>query len=206
MKIKVCGITQIEELESLINLDIDYFGFVFAKSKRQVTVQNAKYLINYIREKNKHIKTVGVFVNKNFEEIQSIKEYCNLDILQLHGDESSEYCRELIRLNNQVWKAISVGENYNKGIMNQYSADGFLIDTKGKARGGNGVAFDWEKTRELGKKYNIILAGGLNKDNVQEGIKIVSPKIVDVSSGVELNGKKDFTLVKEFIEKVKMSV
>lgn len=194
MLVKICGITTSETAEAAAAAGADFIGFVFAASRRKITPESAKMIA---RSLSSSVKTVGVFVNETVEQMVNIAEYVGLDYLQLHGDEGEAVSKQLPR---PVIKAFSVKDKSIKNIMN-YPCDYYLIDSPG---GGTGKSFDWK----LLDKFNLdasklILAGGLNPDNVQEAIRVVKPAGVDVSSGVETNGAKDIKKIKQFIHAAK---
>lgn len=194
MLVKICGITTSEAAEAAAAAGADFIGFVFAASRRKITPKRAKMIA---RSLSSSVKTVGVFVNETVEQMVNIAEYVGLDYLQLHGDEGEAVSKQLPR---PVIKAFSVKDKSIKNIMN-YPCDYYLIDSPG---GGTGKSFDWK----LLDKFNLdasklILAGGLNPENVQEAIRVVKPAGVDVSSGVETNGAKDIKKIKQFIHAAK---
>lgn len=194
MLVKICGITTSETAEAAAAAGADFIGFVFAASRRKITPERAKMIA---RSLSSSVKTVGVFVNETVEQMVNIAEYVGLDYLQLHGDEGEAVSKQLPR---PVIKAFSVKDKSIKNIMN-YPCDYYLIDSPG---GGTGKSFDWK----LLDKFNLdasklILAGGLNPENVQEAIRVVKPAGVDVSSGVETNGAKDIKKIKQFIHAAK---
>ena len=194
MFVKICGITTSEAAEAAAAAGADFIGFVFAASRRKITPERAKMIAKSL---SSPVKTVGVFVNETVEQMVNIAEYVGLDYLQLHGDEGEAVSKQLPR---PVIKAFSVKDKSIKNIMN-YPCDYYLIDSPG---GGTGKSFDWK----LLDKFNLdasklILAGGLNPDNVQEAIRVVKPAGVDVSSGVETNGAKDIKKIKQFIHAAK---
>lgn len=194
MLVKICGITTSETAEAAAAAGADFIGFVFAASRRKITPERAKMIA---RSLSSSVKTVGVFVNETVEQMVNIAEYVGLDYLQLHGDEGEAVSKQLPR---PVIKAFSVKDKSIKNIMN-YPCDYYLIDSPG---GGTGKSFDWK----LLDKFNLdasklILAGGLNPENVQEAIRVVKPAGVDVSSGVETNGAKDIKKIKQFIHDAK---
>jgi phosphoribosylanthranilate isomerase len=199
VKIKVCGLKRPEDIDYVNELKPEYIGFVFAKSKREVTLEQAKSL----KEKlDKGIKTVGVFLNRDIEEVKTIAASVKLDVLQFHGDETQEYIDNF--KNYECWKAETVSDIEDLEKLKDYNVDAFLLDSCVKgARGGTGESFNWESFKGIGEKYKIILAGGLDAGNVREGIRIIKPFAVDVSSGVEVDGVKNFEKIKEFIEKVR---
>ncbi|GAA0177467.1 phosphoribosylanthranilate isomerase [Clostridium sediminicola] len=197
MEIKICGLKRVKDTEIIneYSSDINYIGLVFAKSKRKVDKYMAKEIIKNLDSK---IKTVGVFVDTTAEEINSIVEFSGLDIVQMHGSESIKECE---KINVPVWKAFKVKEEKDLDLIKDYkNLDGILLDGKDPGSGGS---FNWHWAKYLSKEYKIILAGGLNSENVQRGIEIIKPFTVDVSSGVELDGFKNKEKIREFIRKVK---
>ncbi|SFE71320.1 phosphoribosylanthranilate isomerase [Thermoanaerobacter thermohydrosulfuricus] len=199
VKVKICGLRRKEDIEYANELKPDYVGFVFAKSKRQVEVEQALYLIRLL---DKEIKTVGVFVNEPVENALKIAQTLNLDVLQFHGDETQDYIDNF--KNFTVWKAIRIKDKEDLEKTKEFKVNSFVFDTLTKNEyGGTGKTFNWEVLKGFELNVPIILAGGLNENNVEEAIKIVNPYAVDVSSGVETEGYKDFKKMKSFIEKVR---
>jgi len=200
IKIKICGITNIEDARAAYDLGADALGFIFYKdSKRYVAPGTVKDIIS---ELPPFITKVGVFVKSDLNEILSIKEKTGIDIAQLHGDETPEFC---ISIPFKVIKVIRVKDKSDLGQVAQYSDQDILFDTySDKEYGGTGESFNWEVLKDLSLSRNIILSGGLNPDNVLDAVKIVRPYAVDVSSGVESEpGKKDHKKIKQFIEAIK---
>ncbi|MFT9496718.1 phosphoribosylanthranilate isomerase [Anaerosolibacter sp.] len=201
LKVKICGLTREEDIDYVNHLLPDYAGFVFAASKRQVTLEQAKKLIEKL---DNRIEKVGVFVNPAMEEVRKIAECCKLDILQFHGEEKPE---DIEKFTQRVWKAFRIKDVESYKELNQYEVDGYLLDSFMKGQqGGTGQAFDWYLNADIHKNKCIILAGGLSADNLQEAVKEMKPHVVDVSSGVESNGHKDFEKMKKFIEKVREKI
>ncbi|MEW8996488.1 MAG: phosphoribosylanthranilate isomerase [Thermoanaerobacter sp.] len=199
VKVKICGLRRKEDIEYANELKPDYVGFVFAKSKRQIEVEQALDLISLL---DKEIKTVGVFVNEPVENALKIAQTLNLDVLQFHGDETQDYIDNF--KNFTVWKAIRIKDKEDLEKTKEFKVNSFVFDTLTKNEyGGTGKTFNWEVLKEMELNVPIILAGGLNENNVEEAIKIVDPYAVDVSSGVETEGYKDFKKMKSFIEKVR---
>lgn len=208
-RVKICGLTRKEDIECVNQLLPDYIGIVFAKSSRRVTKNHAKKLIKNI---DNRIKKVGIFVNENIDVLLETSICCDLEVLQLHGDETPQYIEELknkissVNGNKdiQIWKAFRIKDDSSLEQMRDYSVDAFVLDAYIEGEyGGAGKTFNWDlavKAKEYGK---IILAGGLNSENVNEGIRIVEPYVVDVSSGVETDGLKDKEKIKRFIEIVR---
>ncbi len=200
MKVKICGITDVETAKRACEYGADAIGFVFAESKRKITPEQAKEIIG---ELPAHVLKVGVFVNESVEVIQKIVDECGLTHVQLHGDEDNHQIR---RLNIPSVKSLGVTSEDDMKNAQTYEADYVLFDSpKEKFHGGNGKTFSWEllahMPKELRKK--TILAGGLNILNIEEAIRTVQPYMVDVSSGVETEGKKDIKKIKQFIIKAK---
>lgn len=200
MKVKICGITDMETAKSACEYGADALGFVFAESKRKITPKRAKEII---QELPANVLKIGVFVNESVEVIQKIADECGLTHVQLHGDEDNYQIR---KLNIPSIKSLGVTSESDMKNAQGYETDYILFDSpKEKFHGGNGKTFSWEllghMPKELRKK--TILAGGLNALNIEEAIRTVRPYMVDVSSGVETEGKKDVEKIKQFIIKAK---
>jgi phosphoribosylanthranilate isomerase len=240
--VKICGIQQPEMVLAILHLPIDYLGFMFAKSKRQVTSATAGAMIRVL---DGHRKagyptplSVGVFVDPSKPELQSIMKDAPLDVIQLHGQESPELCQWVKETfpSVRVWKVVSIAalergdasdtrkvieatdtvdsaDSYKhiSLLLEPYKAwvDTFLLDTFDPIYGGgSGKTFAWEAItpyqnwcRENGLK--LIVAGGLEADNVGELLDRYDPDGVDVSSGVETDGVKDTGKIIQFVERVK---
>lgn len=197
-EIKICGLRREEDIDYVNELLPEYAGFVFCRSKRKVDPLSAKNLIERL---DPSIKRVGVFLDQGISEVKDIADFCGLDLLQFHGSESPEYCDGFSQI---VWKAFSIiNESSFENIAN-YNVRGFLLDSFTKAQGGSGKKFNWDllEGREIPGKF--ILAGGIHSGNVEEAILRISPDILDVSSGVETDGKKDYYKIKELIGKVRL--
>jgi len=198
VKVKICGITDLKMAQSAINAGADAIGFVFAESKRQIKITEAKKIIELLPDS---VLKIGVFVNETKETLESIYEEVGLTHLQLHGDETPEFCRSL---SFPVIKALRVQSEKDVEKIAEYDCDFILVDSpSGKYRGGNGTTFNWDLVKSK-KIDNLILAGGLTIENVIPACSVVKPIMVDVSSGVETNGKKDEEKIKSFIKKVKL--
>ncbi|MFS0783831.1 phosphoribosylanthranilate isomerase [Bacillus sp. 1P06AnD] len=199
MKVKICGIQHLMHAEAAVQAGADALGFVFASSKRQISMEKAKELIAVLPG---HVEKVGVFVNESKEAMEKTADYCGLTMLQLHGDESDGLCRSL---SLPVIKAIGMDREEDVTTALTYSSPFILADSpKGTYYGGNGRTFDWTLASRLcatGQK--VILAGGLTAVNVREAISAVKPYMVDVSSGVETDGRKDVQKIKAFINYAK---
>jgi phosphoribosylanthranilate isomerase len=198
-KIKICGLRRKVDIEYVNELKPDYAGFVFAQSRRRVETEEAKQLIAGL---DKAIKTVGIFVDEDVNSARERAEFLRLDVLQFHGKETAEYIRKF--MDYEVWKAIGVSSEEDLKNLTLYPADSFLLDSKGKdSTGGSGICINWNILKALRSEKPVFLAGGLEPGNVVEAIKTVKPYGVDVSSGVESHGFKDFDKIKEFIRKVR---
>ncbi len=202
VKIKICGITNLEDALAAADFGADALGFVFYKdSPRCISQDEAK---NIIRNLPPYIATVGVFVDKTPEEIEAVMAHVSLDVAQLHGHEPPDAC--LIK--GRVIKAIRVKELSDLEPLKHYHVSAFLLDAyTPDSLGGTGQIFNWDIATEAKQFGNIVLAGGLNPDNVKKAIRWVRPYAVDVSSGVEeKKGRKDLKKLRLFIERAKDAV
>jgi phosphoribosylanthranilate isomerase len=201
MKVKICGITDENSAIAAVAFGADALGFVFAESKRYVKPETAQAIVAQVP---KDVLKVGVFVNETKDKIEEIAEMVGLTHIQLHGDESPEFC-ESIRL--PVIKAMSIEDDDSPLPIETFPSNYILLDgPKGKYRGGNGLAFNWRTVNsEYFKDKKLILAGGLDIKNIDTAIRLVNPYMVDVSSGVETHGVKDLKKIETFIKKAKAS-
>jgi len=229
-KIKFCGLKTTEDVKNALQQNVDFIGLVFAESKRQLKFEDAKKLSDYLVALGENQTTsnsnnpkklplkVGVFKNQDFPEISQAVESANLDFIQLHGDENLDFFTNLkseLGINfRPIIKAIKIQENNDLIQLlqdmnnNQYPVElipYFLFDAPIP---GSGKSFDWSKIdfsllEQLDRPF--FLAGGLNSENVGEGIKLFQPFGVDVSSGIEVEGKKDLSKMQQFIQSVKLS-
>ena len=200
MEIKICGITNMEDAVMAFAYGADALGFIFyEKSPRYVSPETA---IRIIRNLPDDISKVGVFVNHDIHAVRQIYEFCGLDLIQLHGDESPAYCREFSQ--SILIKAISPRNEEDLGIVKRYGVKAVIIDARESGLyGGTGKKSNWELAAKLKEMHLLVLSGGLNAGNILEGIRTVSPHAVDVNSGVELSpGKKDPKQVQSMIETV----
>ena len=215
-KVKMCGISKVETIPAVVEAKPDYMGLVFAPSKRQVTVEQAKILIEELHrgyakkygsdtehDKNDTIKTVGVFVNETVDNLVTIANEANLDAVQLHGDEDETFIQSLKeRTNVEVWKAIQIRTAADTEKWIDSSADMLLFDAYHKdERGGTGEVFDWSSLDAFERPF--MLAGGIDSTNVARAIRTVRPYGIDISSGIETNGVKDDEKITAFIKIVK---
>lgn len=194
-KVKICGLSRPEDILAVNALDVDYVGFVFAKSRREITPEQALSLKVQL---NPHIQTVGVFVNAGLALIEGFLSGGVMDIVQLHGQENNAYIQELKKFypNTQVWKAVNVTPGVD--FTQWPDADCFLLDN---GAGGTGTPFDWALLPTLSIPKPYFIAGGLSPENVAQVLPF-APYGVDVSGGVETEGKKDPAKLKEFMKKV----
>lgn len=178
----------------------DALGFVFhPPSPRNVTPDKAAGIIAQLPP---FIQCIGLFVDQPPEKVNQTVTHCRLDLVQLHGDESPDYCK-LVK--SRIIKAIRVKDRINLENMRIYQVSAFLLDAwSPQAHGGTGVTFDWELAVAASGKGRIILAGGLTPENVADAVRTVKPYAVDVSSGVEISpGKKDPEKILEFVKRAK---
>ncbi len=193
-KVKICGLSTKEAVKTAVSAGSDYIGFVFAPSKRQVTVEQATELAKFIPS---HIQKVGVFVSPSRAELLEAVDKVGLDLVQVHGQVVDKLFENLPCGSIQ---AVQVDEG---GHVPNSQADYLLFDAP---VAGSGQTFDWGQldTTELSQPFFI--AGGLNEDNVAKAIQHFSPFAVDVSSGVETDGQKDHEKIRRFIERVKNGI
>ena len=209
-RIKICGITDETHALAAADAGADFIGLVFAPSKRQVIPARAREIADAVKKSSAATKVAGVFVNAPVFQVNEIADFCALDVVQLSGDESWEDCGKIA---NPVIKAIRVGRQSVEDICAELSAASTLLARRrfitlldsevGGKYGGTGETFNWDLAREVAKKFQVIIAGGLDPQNVAMLIKRVSPWGVDVSSGVESNGVKDTAKIRAFIEAVR---
>ena len=208
-KVKMCGISKVETIPAIVDAKPDYMGLVFAPSKRQVTVEQAKILIEELHKQCinhydiKVVKTVGVFVNETLDNLVRIADTANLDAVQLHGDEDEAFIQSLKeRINVEVWKAVQIRSAADAEKWIDSSADMLLFDAYHKdERGGTGEVFDWSSLDTFERPF--MLAGGIDSTNVARAIRTVRPYGIDISSGIETNGVKDDEKITAFTKIVK---
>lgn len=196
--VKVCGITNPADGLAAMRLGADAVGFVFAPSPRRVTPERARQIRQALWGE---VKVVGVFVNAELELVHQVREFCGLDLVQLHGDEDQAYVQAL---GGPVIKSLAVGRG--NGIdASRYEDALVLLDTHMPGqRGGTGKSFDWDLAVPLARERKVILAGGLGPQNVGRAIELVQPYGVDISSGIESKpGRKDHGAMADFIAQAK---
>jgi len=212
-RIKICGLSQVHHALVAAEAGADFIGMVFAQSKRQVSTESALQMIEAMLGRKHHPSLVGVFANSTVDEVNSIGDYCHLDWIQLSGDESWDYCQQIMRpiIKTMHIKPVSGIDDILNEIAKGYKLMPndkliFLLDTGvGDIYGGTGQVFDWRLAKEISAKFPVIIAGGLTPANVSQLINEVNPWGVDVSSGVELNNVKSDNKIKDFIKAVRKS-
>lgn len=200
IKIKICGITNKKDALFAADYGVDALGFIFAESQRKISPFSAKRIIKTLPP---FITRVGVFVNENENKVNEIADFCGLDAVQLHGNESPKYCK---KIRTKVIKAFRVKKREDLSDILKYDVCAILLDTYSRDKfGGTGKTFDWDIALYV-KKFGIplILSGGLNLSNIAHAIEQVQPYAVDISSGIEVDpGKKDIKKMKRVFEIVK---
>ena len=195
VRVKICGITNLEDAQAAAELGADAIGFVFASSPRQVTPEGVAHIEAQLPPL---LVKVGVFRDMELAAVQEIMYRCGLDLAQLHGTETPEYCQFLYP---KVIKGFTVRDASFLGEMSRYRASAYLLDGLSP---GSGQPFDWGVARQAAQKWRIILAGGLNPENVRRAIEEVQPYGVDVASSVESSpGRKDHSKLRAFIEEAR---
>lgn len=197
--VKICGLQEVEHVRAAVNAGADAIGFVFANSRRQVTLSQAQRMTAVVPQ---DVLKIGVFVNETIEHIEKYAKEVPLDYVQLHGDESIEYVNSI---SVPVIKAFSISSKEDVQNALTYDVDLYLFDTPSiEFRGGSGKTFNWGVLdSEDIPKDKLILAGGLNAENVRVAIQKVRPYMLDVSSGVETDQRKDVTKIRDFISAVR---
>jgi phosphoribosylanthranilate isomerase len=199
-RVKICGITNMDDAVSAVESGADALGFIFfEKSPRFIEEEEARSIVSRVPP---YVTTVGVFVNEEPKEINRIVKSAGLDRVQLHGAEGPEVCRAI---EAKVIKAARISGKEDLQGLDRYDVSAFLLDTfREGVEGGTGQTFDWDIALEAKKLGTVILSGGLTTENVVDAINHVRPWGVDVTSGVEKEpGKKDPEKIKRFIERVR---
>lgn len=219
--VKICGIKEETTLQGMSGLPVDYIGFVFATSKRQISSERASKLLDLSKSiamaNGSPPRTVGVFVNPTMDNLTEVLSLVKLDVVQLHGDETPEFCQEVHdKFNVEIWRALPISEISN-GMDAAPGAErlakfrncvtAIVLDTAG---GGTGKAFHWEviPSYQAAASQNglqLFIAGGLSPDNAHELVTSYHPQGVDISSGVETDGVKDIHKIAAFAERVRSS-
>ncbi|MCI8824748.1 MAG: phosphoribosylanthranilate isomerase [Lachnospiraceae bacterium] len=200
-KIKICGIRRFEDIEYVNEGRPEYIGFVFAKSRRQVDIETAKKLKKRL---NPDIQAVGVFVNEAAEQAAWLVNEGIIDVVQLHGDENTEYIQILRSLmkRGKIIQAVRVQTAQDVKSAENSSADYLLFDKfSPEAYGGTGETFEWKLIDSVKKPF--FLAGGINCENVKKAVALLHPYSIDVSSAVETEGVKDRNKIMDIIKSVR---
>ena len=211
IRTKICGISEIEHALIASQAGADFIGLVFAISRRQVSPQQALKIVEVIQALNSRPSLVGVFANSPAQEVNQISTDCRLDWVQLSGDETWKYCQEIKK---PIIKVIHVSPDQTSDkIINEIETGErllpgkeliFLLDSPvGRAYGGTGQTFDWQLAQKVSYRFPVIVAGGLTPANVGQMISESHPWGVDVSSGVETDGRKDPSKMRAFIQAVR---
>ena len=200
VKVKICGITNYQDAAAAMDMGADLLGFNFyPKSPRFIAPEKARGIINKLPG---FIDIVGVFVNAPFEQIQETISQCQLDWVQLHGDESPQFCRLFLSVNVKTMKALRVKEQRDIQQAENYFTDAILLDAfDPKKYGGTGISFDWNIVGHINKR--VFLAGGINPDNAVSAVEL-GVYGIDVCSGIEAEpGKKDHKKMKKIFENIR---
>ena len=212
-RVKICGLSKLGDALAAAEAGADYLGILFEpRSRRRLAEDDARELVRAFRERwqGSAPQWVGVFANQPLEEVNHLLTHCDMDLAQLSGQESTDYCAQVSR---PVVKVVHVRSDAPQNdvledvrqALNAYREGGYMIqlDTyKDGVLGGTGQVFNWDVARELARSHSIVLAGGLSPENVTEAISRVRPWGLDVSSGVETDGRKDEAKIVRFIEQV----
>jgi len=204
VKVKICGLTNLEDAQWAAKCGADALGFILSKKGPRFIEGDIAAAIT--AQLPPFISRVGVFVDEKTETIKRIADVCKLDYVQLHGKETPIYCGKLReQINCRIIKAFQVEGKKSLGGIKDYPVDSILLDAwSPEDHGGCGVSFDWELALDIAKNFPIILAGGLNPQNVKDAIRQVEPFAVDVSSGVQSTARqKDKEKIFKFIREAK---
>lgn len=199
VKVKICGITNYEDAAAAVNIGADLLGFNFyPKSPRYVTAEQATKVINKLPA---FVNVAGVFVNAEFDEIHETISQCQLSWIQLHGDETPEFCSQFLSINVKTIKALRVKDEADIERANDYYTDAVLLDAFDPEKyGGTGITFDWNIVGHIGKR--VFLAGGINPENAAAAVEL-GVYGIDVCSGIESEpGKKDHKKMQKLFENI----
>ena len=210
-RVKICGIREQAHALAAIEAGADFIGLVFAPSSRQVTLSQAQEIVSAVTKSDNTTEMVGVFVNTPASRVNRIANSCQLDWVQLSGDEPWEYCHHITK---PLIKAVRIRRGQRPKQICAHLAAGarvlskqrciYLLDCQIKGKyGGTGMTFDWSLAQQAAEQFPVIIAGGLNPENVTQVIETTAPWGVDVSSGVETGGIKDIAKIRAFIEAVR---
>lgn len=199
MKLKFCGIRREQDIEYVNEIKPDYIGFIFAPSKRYISPEDAAKLIE---KASPEIQKVGVFVNEAVSEVLKAVLVSGIDIIQLHGDETSDYIDQLRSFTDcEIWKAVRVKTSEDIINAEKLGADKMLLDSFSESQyGGTGKVADWDVIKKTDIKTPFFIAGGLNENNILSAVSELSPYGLDISGGIETDGCKD----REKMKKISM--
>lgn len=202
VKVKICGLTCVEDALAAVEAGADALGFVFDRGRHQVTPEQARAIIAALPP---FVSIVGVFVNEDAAVVRQTAKFCQLDTLQFQGEESPDYCASFSR---RVIKGFKIKDEASLKRLAEYAVAAYLLDSYVAGQsGGTGRSFNWELARGLSASRPIILAGGLTPANVSRAISVVQPFAVDVSSGVENeSGRKDPQKMIDFVRQARQAV
>ena len=209
--VKICGISDIASAIAACDAGADYLGMVFAPSRRQVTPAQARKIVEAILQMDSRPQIVGVFVNQPAAEVNRIADYCRLDWVQLSGDEDWGYCQ---KISTPLIKVFHITPDARQAEVSTAVWKGYsfvppkqlicLLDSAvAGTYGGTGTPFHWQIAKAVASKFSVMIAGGLTPENVCELMRLTQPWGVDVSTGVETDGKKDIVKIKAFIATVR---
>lgn len=197
-KIKICGLSRKCDIDYVNELMPDYIGFVFAKSRRQIDRRKAEKLREML---NENIQTVGVFVNEDINKVADIANNSIIDMIQLHGSEDETYVKSLrYKTDAKIIKAFKINSYEDIKMANESDAEYILLDN---GNGGTGESFDWGYVDNIDRPY--FLAGGINESNLEAALRL-QPYAIDLSSGIETDGFKDYNKIKNVIRTVRCSL
>jgi len=210
-RVKICGIKNVAHALAAAEAGADFIGLVFAPSPRQVTPVQAEKISATVKQSGNTTEVVGVFVNTPASEVNKIADSCQLDWVQLSGDESWEYCS---KINRPLIKAFRVSLQQSPQEICDILAGGtkiltnqkhvYLLDSSIKGKyGGTGMTFNWNLARQVAEQFPVIIAGGLTPENVGKLVKLAKPWGIDVSTGVETSGVKSVEKIRAFIRAVR---
>jgi phosphoribosylanthranilate isomerase len=200
VKVKICGITNYDDAAAAVDAGADLLGFNFYhKSLRFITAEKVADIINRLPA---FVDVVGVFVDEPIERIYETRNICALDWVQLHGNESPEFCKEFLSHSVKTMKAIRVKDQSDIENAEDYFTDAILLDAFDPEKyGGTGIAFDWNIVGHINKR--VFLAGGINPDNAEEAVKL-GVYGIDICSGIEAEpGKKDHKKMKKLFKNIR---
>ncbi|MFH0847684.1 MAG: phosphoribosylanthranilate isomerase [Chloroflexota bacterium] len=212
-KVKICGVREVTHALSAAEAGADFVGFILAPGRRQVSPEMAKEIVAALKGLEHPPLTVGVFVNAKAEEVNRIVRFAGLDMVQLSGDESWEYS---LAIDRPITKVVHVPDYKSSRELMSHLELGRrtlgerpfipLLDSGGSgAYGGTGEVFDWEVVGDIPEEFTAVVAGGLTPENVGELVRRTKPWGVDVSSGVETEGRKDSLKIRAFLEAVRQA-